>query len=421
MTNYGNILGSLARGGPGGVRYDGDSLTNDEEHQYRIDLAAQLEHETELIRVPSDVGSGAAIAAAEEEIEKLRSVLLQTADGLRTIGTAAKAAAPAIRNGTAADPEVQEALRQSSKAYSSVADIVPATPDEDGKDANIRGGGSGTSARSYGDDETQHDDPAPRTEVSSASQGPQVQPAAATGPQQGVAPAGQPPAAAPAMAGGGGGPVATPSGYNPGGGDSRTFGSTQRPKRDNENGPSTYPSGSGTVDGGGVAAVPVTNQSVTGGRVDPGQISGRTASTATSGGLPPLKTGPAGSTGMMGGMGAPLGGAPMAGGGGGAGRPEMPQPKRDRASERILTGEEAREKALISHILRDDDPVSGEYIDGSDILADLLPDERNPGSAGPSYVEPTVDIAALPSEQPKIIQFAEPVQYPGEPRDDEKW
>nr|WP_193215384.1 hypothetical protein [Mycolicibacterium fortuitum] len=61
---------------------------------------------------------------------------------------------------------------------------------------------------------------------------------------------------------------------------------------------------------------------------------------------------------MMGGMGGMPMGGPM-GGAGGAARPDMPQPRRDRASERILTGEEARDKALVSHILRDDDPPAG--------------------------------------------------------------
>lgn len=419
--NFDNVLGSLARGGPGAVRYDGDSLTNDEEHQYRIDLAQQLEHDTELIKFPSDVGTGAAIAAAEEAIEDVRSVLLRTADGLRIIGEAAKAAAPAIRNGTAADPEVQEALRQSSKAYSSVPDIVPADDDSDiGGDEfepGLRRGGPG--ARSSGEGDDQLAETSPRTEVSSASQGPQVQPA--TGQPTGLPAAGQAPAAAAQGPSAGGGPVTAPSAFGPGGGDGRSFGSPQKPKRDTENGPSTYPSGASPIDGSGVAPVPLVNQSVTGGRVDPGQISGRTASTAPSSGLPPVKQGPAGSLGAMGGMGpAPLGGA-VAPGGGGAARPEMPQPRRDRASERILNGEEARDKALVSHILRDDDPIAGEYIDSSEVLADLLPDERHPVSRTQTGAELPVVMDVSPPDSFDNVGFAEPIQYPGEPRDDEKW
>lgn len=441
MTNFDNVLGSISRGGPGAIRYDGDSLTNDEEHQYRIDLAGMLEHDTEQIRFPSDVGSGAAIAAAEEKINQIRSMMLKIADGFRTIGEAAKAAAPAIRNGTAADPEVQDALRRSSAAYESIKDIVPP---ETNPDFDVNPGGRG---RSRSDEEraaapAEHlkDEAPPRTNVSAdqpaqpmaaPGQGPM-----APGPMQG-APAAQGPMAGPA-----GGPTTAPSAFVPGTGpDGRPYGAMPRPnRRGGDTGPNTY--GSPLGDGSGVVApMPLVNPSVTGGRVDPAQISGRTASTSPSAGLPPLKTGPAGTTGMMGGM----GGMPMMGGmgnqPGGAARPDMPQPRRDRASERILTGEEARDKALVSHILRDDDPPASEYIDSTE-LAELLPDERHPSAPQRAGAEPPAPIIAPPAAPvvmnvpppapvvmdvppapapPRLPGRDQPVQYPGEPRDDEKW
>jgi len=412
VTNYDNVLGSLARGGPGAVRYDGDSLTNDEEHQYRIDLAAMLEHETELIKFPDNVGSGATIAAAEEKINELRSMLLKTADGLRTIGEAAKKAAPPIRTGTAADPEVQAALRQSSAAYASVPDIVP--PGTDGPDEHVIEGGHGPAPGGKPERKLASEESGPGLEASPATQvssaAPQVAPAGAA---QAAAPAAGMPQGAPGapmagpMAAGAGAPQMAPSGYSPGTGGGPAGGPQTKPRRrEGDNGPTTYGSSStGPEVGGGV--MPLVNPSVTGGRVDPAQISGRTASTSPSAGMPPLRTGPAGSTGMMGGMGMPLGGGPHAGGGGGGGRSNLPPIRRDRESERILTGQEARDKALVSHILRDDDPVVGEYIDGADVLADLLPNERHP--APPQYgAEPPVPVN--PATQPVVnmAPLAEP-------------
>lgn len=446
MTNIDNVLGSLARGGPGAVRYDGDSLTNDEEHQYRIDLAAKLEHETELIKFPDNVGSGKTIAAAEEAINALRGMLLHTADGLRTIGEAAKKAAPAIRTGTAADPEVQEALRQSSAAYASVPDIVPPGSDDShsredvDSDPNLRrpkAGGLGSTP----DESGPAPEVSPHTQVSSAA--PQAAPAgAAQAPAQAAGmPQGAPgaPMAGGPMPGGAGAPTAAPSGYSPGTGGGPAGGPQNKPRRrESEPGPITYGSGAtGPEVGGGV--MPVVNPSVTGGRVDPAQISGRTASTSPSAGLPPLRTGPAGSTGMMGGMGGmPLGAGPH-GGGGGGGRSNLPPIRRDRESERILTGQEARDKALVSHILRDDDPVVGEYTDSADILADLLPNERHPAPPQHGFEPPA---PANPAPQPVVNvpplaeptgpvsepvppsrngRGAAPIQRPGEPRDDELW
>lgn len=443
MTNYDNVLGSLARGGPGAVRYDGDSLTNDAEHQYRIDLAAMLEQETELIKFPDNVGSGATIGAAEEKINELRSMLLKTADGLRTIGEAAKKAAPPIRTGTAADPEVQQALRDSSAAYASVKDIVP----PDSADHVIEGGhgpapGAGSPKAPTPGDNGPAPEVSPTTQVSSAA--PQGQAPAAGGPAQAPAQAaaGMPQGAPGApMAGGpaAGMPATAPSGYSPGTGGGAAGGPQNKPRRrESEPGPTTYGSSANGPEVGGV--MPVVNPSVTGGRVDPAQISGRTASTSPSAGLPPLKTGPAGSTGMMGGMGGmPLGGGgPHGGGGAGGGRPNMPQPKRDRESERILTGQEARDKALVSHILRDDDPPAGEYIDSADLLADVFPIDRHP--APPQYAEPAAP--TTPAPQPIVNtaplteptgplrepvppaasgRGAAPIQHPGEPRDDELW
>ncbi|MGB8404893.1 MAG: hypothetical protein WCE30_12605, partial [Mycobacterium sp.] len=224
MTNYDNVLGSLARGGPGAVRYDGDSLTNDSEHQYRIDLAAMLEHETELIKFPDNVGSGATIGAAEEKINELRSMLLQTADGLRTIGEAAKKAAPPIRTGTAADPEVQQALRQSSAAYASVKDIVPPGSDDSSDPDNHIGGDTGGRGSHPGsaspapapDDNVAAPEVSPTTQVSSAA--PQAQ-APAAGPAQAPAQAATgAPQGAPVAGGAmpGGSPATAPSGYSPG-------------------------------------------------------------------------------------------------------------------------------------------------------------------------------------------------------------
>lgn len=441
MTNFDNVLGSISRGGPGAIRYDGDSLTNDEEHQYRIDVAGMLEHDTEQIRFPSDVGSGAAIAAAEEKINEVRSMMLKIADGFRTIGEAAKAAAPAIRNGTAADPEVQDALRRSSAAYESIKDIVPpeeAGPKIDGFEPDPAVGKR--SERSPEPDAKPKEEVSPRTNVSADQP---AQPMAAPGqgqmapgPMQG-APAAQGPMASPA-----GGPTTAPSAFVPGTGpDGRPYGAMPRPnRRGGDTGPNTY--GSSLGDGSGVVApMPLVNPSVTGGRVDPAQISGRTASTAPSAGLPPLKTGPAGTTGMMGGMGGMPMGGPMGAGAGGAARPDMPQPRRDRASERILTGEEARDKALVSHILRDDDPPASEYIDSTE-LAELLPDERHPSAPQRAGAEPPAPIVAPPAAPvvmnvpppapvvmdvppapapPRLPGRDQPVQYPGEPRDDEKW
>jgi hypothetical protein len=127
----------------------------------------------------------------------------------------------------------------------------------------------------------------------------------------------------------------------------------------------------------------------------------------------------------MGGLGSmPLGGGGM-GNAGGEGRPNMPQPKRDRASERILTGQEARDKALMSRILRDDDPPAGEYIDSAE-LADLLPDERHPSMPPYAGLKPPTPTDAPPpapvvmNVPPPEPRFIEPVKYP-EPRDDEKW
>ncbi|MCV7286074.1 hypothetical protein H7J87_12100 [Mycolicibacterium wolinskyi] len=440
MTNFDNVLGSISRGGPGAIRYDGDSLTNDEEHQYRINVAEMLEHDTELISFPSDVGSGAAIVAAEEKINEVRSLMLKIADGFRTIGEAAKDAAPAIRSGTAADPEVQDALRRSSAAYESIKDIVP--PEEAGPKIDGFEPDPGVGKRSERSPEPEakpKEEVSPRTNVSAdqpaqpmaaPGQGPM-----APGPMQG-APAAQGPMAGPA-----GGPTTAPSAFVPGTGpDGRPYGTTPRPnRRGAEPGPTTY--GSSLSDGsGGVAPMPLVNPSVTGGRVDPAQISGRTASTSPSAGLPPLKTGPTGSTGMMGGMGAmPMGGG--MGGPGGSARPDLPPLRRDRASERILTGEEARDKALVSHILRDDDPPAGEYIDSAE-LADLLPDERHPSAPQRSEPEPpalrdvpppapvvmnvpppasvVMDVPPAPAP-PRLPGRDQPVQYPGEPRDDEKW
>lgn len=443
MTNYDNVLGSLSRGGPGAVRYDGDSLTNDEEHQYRLELAALLEHETELIKFPSDVGSGAAIAAAEEKVNGLRSMLLNTADGLRTIGEAAKKAAPPIRAGTAADPEVQEALRQSSAAYASVKDIVP--PGNDDPDDHIDGGGHGPAPGDSGPSPAPEErglapEVSPTTQVSSAAPQAQAPAGAAQAPAQAAAgmPQGAPMAGGP-MPAAAGAPATTPSGYSPGTGGGAAGGPQNRTRRrENEPGPTTYGSGStGPEVSGGV--LPIANPSVTGGRVDPAQISGRTASTSPSAGLPPLKTGPAGSTGMMGGMGGmPLGGGPHGGGGGASGRPNMPPIRRDRESERILTGQEARDKALVSHILRDDDPLAGEYVDSADLLADLLPNDRHPvpphsGSQPPVPTTPAlppVNVPPLaepsgplsePIPRAPRGQGAKPVQHPGEPRDDELW
>lgn len=439
MTNFDNVLGSISRGGPGAIRYDGDSLTNDEEHQYRINVAAMLEHDTEQIRFPSDVGSGAAIVAAEEKINEVRSMMLKIADGMRTIGEAAKDAAPAIRTGTAADPEVQDALRRSSAAYESIKDIVPPEETDPMKAGERRLTPDDHAERSPAADEKPKEDVPPRTKVS-ADQGAQPAAAAAQGPMAGGPVQGTPAQQAP-MAGPAGGPTTAPSAFVPGTGpDGRPYSAPPRAnRRGGDTGPNTY--GSSLGDGSGVVApMPLVNPSVTGGRVDPAQISGRTASTSPSAGLPPLKTGPAGSTGMMGGMGGMPMGGPM-GGAGGAARPDMPQPRRDRASERILTGEEARDKALVSHILRDDDPPAGEYIDSAE-LADLLPDERHPSAPARSEPEPPAQTVApqpapfamsVPPPAPVVMDVPpapapprlpgrdQPVQYPGEPRDDEKW
>lgn len=435
MTDFDNILGSLARGGPGGVRYDGDSLTNDEEHQYRIDLAALLEQETELIKFPDNVGSGATIAAAEEAINELRGLLLNTADGLRTIGEAAKKAAPAIRAGTAADPEVQAALRESSAAYASVKDLVPPGDDDgDGWDGiNAHGGHKSPSTISPETDHPPAQEASPSTRVSAAAPDmPAAQPSAATAPAS-AAPAGvaMPVAGAGApMAGGpvpAGSPMATPSGLNPGGGVGGGGGPQSKPSRhrstEPEPGPVTYGSSSTGPEVDGV--MPIVNPSVIGGRVDPAQISGRTVSTSTSAAAEsPLRMGPAGSVGQMGGM----GGAPLGGGGipgGGAGRPNVTQPRRDRASERILSGEEARDKALISHILRDDDPVvAGEFVDAADVLADMLPDDRHPAPQPPHQV--TEPVLREPIPENRLREPIPPTkppapQYPGEPADDELW
>ena len=154
-----------------------------------------------------------------------------------------------------------------------------------------------------------------------------------------------------------------------------------------------------------------------------------------------MKMGPTGSVGQMGGMGgAPLGGGGIPGGGSGGGRPNVTQPRRDRESERILTGEEARDKALISHILRDDDPVV-EGFDAADVLAD---DDRHPSPArrsrrrAPQYVEPPQADAGPQLREPGPgPQLREPIpdtrlrepttpkpparQYPGEPANDELW
>jgi len=228
--------------------------------------------------------------------------------------------------------------------------------------------------------------------------------------------------------------MVAPSGFNPAGsgGVGGGGGQQNKPKHrstEPEPGPVTYGSSSTGPEVGGVMPIvnPSVNPSVIGGRVDPAQISGRTASTSTSAAESPLKMGPPGSVGQMGGMGgAPLGGVP-GGGGSGGGRPNITQPRRDRESERILTGEEARDKALISHILRDDDPVAGEFVDAADVLADMLPDDRNP--APPQYAEPP-QASARPTLREPIPQtpLREPTppkppapQYPGEPRDDELW
>lgn len=424
MTNYDNALGSLAGGGPGAVRYDGDALINDEKHQFCIDLAAQLEHDTELIEFPSDVGSGATIVQAEEKINKLRGRMLKMADGLRTIGDAAKDAAPPIRVGTAADPEVQSALERSSAAYKSVEEVVP--PEIDDSISGRRGTGE-DDGRSATEERVAADAPPPRTRTS--ADGPAAPAAAPAGqgqmaaPMQGAPMPPQAPMAGPA-AGGGGGPAMAPAAFNPGG--SLATGTQQPRRRDNERQDGT------TLAGGGLVAAPMAtagNPSVTGARVDPGQIGGRTASTSPSSGAAPLKMGPSAPTGMMGGMGGmPMGGG-MGNGAAGA-RTDMPQPRRDRASERILTGEEARDKAFVSHILRDDDPIAGVYVDNSAELADLLPDERNPRAASSNDAESPVlmDIPAAapvvmdvpPPPPPRPIGFAS-TQYPGEPRDDEKW
>lgn len=429
-TNYDNVLGSLARGGPGAVRYDGDALINDEKHQFCIDLAAQLEHDTELIEFPSDVGSGATIVQAEERINKLRGRMLKMADGLRTIGEAAKDAAPPIRVGTAADPEVQSALERSSAAYKSVEEVVPSGPGLKGVGGGRRDARDDEGPSEPGERAAGVDGPPPRTRTSSdAPAAPATAPAAGQGtmagaPMQPAAMAPQAPVAGPAAAGGGG-PAMAPAAFSPGGG-SLAGTSPQPPRRRDERTDGT------SLAGGGLVAAPVGtagNPSVTGGRVDPAQISGRTASTSPSSGAAPLKMGPSAPTGMMGGMGGmPLGGG-MGGNGAGA-RTAMPQPKRDRASERILTGEEARDKAFVSHILRDDDPIAEEYVDSSAALAELLPDERHTRAASSddpeSPVLPDLPAAAPvlmnvpPPPPPRPIGFA-PAQYPGEPRDDEKW
>lgn len=427
MTNYDNALGSLASGGPGAVRYDGDALINDEKHQFCIDLAAQLEHDTELIQFPSDVGSGATIVQAEERINKLRGRMLKMADGLRTIGDAAKDAAPPIRVGTAADPEVQSALERSSAAYKSVEEVVPPESDDSisGRPGPDKDGG-----RSGPEEPAAADASPPRTRTSAdGAAAPAAAAAAPAGqgqmaaPMQGAQMPPQAPMAGPAA--GGGGPAMAPAALNPGG--SSGAGTTpQQRRRDNERQDGT------TLAGGGLVAAPMAtagNPSVNGARVDPGQIGGRTASTSPSSGAAPLKMGPSAPTGMMGGMGGmPMGGG-MGNGAAGA-RTDMPQPRRDRASERILTGEEARDKAFVSHILRDDDPIAGEYVDNSAELADLLPDERNPRTASSNDSDSPVvmDIPAAapvvmnvpPPPPPRPIGFA-PTQYPGEPREDEKW
>ncbi|MDM2381857.1 hypothetical protein PP594_25950 [Mycobacteroides abscessus] len=438
MTNFDNVLRSLSQGGPGAVRYDGDSLTNDEEHQYRIDLAAMLEQETELIKFPDNVGSGATIAAAEEAINELRGMLLRTADGLRTVGEAAKKAAPAIRAGTAADPEVQEALRQSSAAYASVPDIVPPADDDGDGLGHIGAYGGNKPGRIIPETEV-----SPATQVSSAAPDMPAGAPAGTAPASAMpAPAGMSPATAapmaggPITAGGAAAPMATPSGFSPSGGGGG--GPQNKPSRhrsaEPEPGPVTYGSGSTGPEVGGV--MPIVNPSVVGGRVDPAQISGRTASTSTSAAESPLKMGPSGSVGQMGGMGgAPLGGGIPGGGGSGGGRPNATQPRRDRESERILTGEEARDKALISHILRDDDPVA-EGFDAAEVLGDMLPDARHPAPA-PHSVEPpqAEDRSAGPAPGTPLrepipeTRLREPTppkppaarQYPGEPADDELW
>lgn len=427
--NYDNALGSLANGGPGAVRYDGDALINDEKHQFCIDLAAQLEHDTELIQFPSNVGSGATIIEAEERINKLRGRMLKMADGLRTIGDAAKSAAPPIRVGTAADPEVQAALKESSAAYRSVEEIVP--PQVGQKDGGgRRSGAHDEERRSQPAERPGVDGPSPRTRTSADAPAPAAVAPAGQGQMTG-APM-QPAAMAPQAPGAGlaapgmGGPSMAPAAFTPGGG-SLAGTSPQPPRRRDDRNDAT------TLAGGGVVAAPVGaaagNPSVTGGRVDPAQISGRTASTSPSAGAAPLKMGPSAPTGMMGGMGGmPLGGG-MGGNGAGA-RTAMPQPKRDRDSERILTGEEARDKAFVSHILRDDDPIASEYVDDRAKLADLLPDERHTPTTSSADAEspvlpdiPTAEpvlMSVPPPPPPRPIGFA-PTQYPGEPRDDEKW
>jgi len=231
--------------------------------------------------------------------------------------------------------------------------------------------------------------------------------------------------------------MVTPSGFNPSGGGVGGGGPQNKPSRhrstEPEPGPVTYGSSSTGPEVGGV--MPIVNPSVIGGRVDPAQISGRTASTSTSAAESPLKMGPTGSVGQMGGMGgAPMGGGIPGGGGSGGGRPNVTQPRRDRESERILTGEEARDKALISHILRDDDPVA-EGFDAAEVLGDMLPDARHPAPA-PPYVEPPQadDRSAGPAPGTPLrepipeTRLREPTppkpaarQYPGEPADDELW
>lgn len=430
MTNFDNVLGSISRGGPGAIRYDGDSLTNEGEMRERIAMAELLE-QIAAEPFPDDIGSGAAIAAAEEKMSELGGDLLKIADALRAVGEAGLAAAPVIRGGTAADPEVQGALERLSAVCTSATEGLPDEGDTDSKvsgrdegifrsprdlrprdewDDTIVGGGGDDTIVGGG----------VTTGVSADHHGPMVQATPLTAP---TAPA--PPMAPTAPAPMAPGPTMTPSalgGVQP---------QPQRRRRDDSGTPTTpwFGDGGGGVVGGVVApTAPAANPSVTGGRVDPAQISGRTASTSPSAGLPPLKTGPAGSTGMMGGMGGMPMGAGGLGNGGGAARPDMPQPRRDRDSERILTGEEARDKALVSHILRDDDPPASEYIDSTE-LADLLPDERHP-------IQPAIDESVLvpgpvvmnvpppaPPQLPRMVSFdsGEPIQYPGEPRDDEKW
>lgn len=454
--------------GTDGVPYDGDFLTNATIHARIKAIGVELGEIGGGLGVHESM-QGVTAEAAREVLGGSRAGLQGVEDALGAISGAATGASAVIDTGKSTDAAVRAAQAQSEAVYAQHSRGAGEDPDEkiaddetttgDGGD---KGDGGGSNRAKPGEPDQGQESgggtpkPGPSTHVSSDADGSRGSGSGSgsgspTAPSTTAQPAAQQPmqqatpmaTGQPMMGQAGGAGMQQPGGM-PMNASPRT--STGSPvskgeysrmiadavKEATDKGsplgkpvqrgisPKADPSAS---DGGGAvvaAPIPTGNPTVTGGSVDPNQTSGRTASTTTSGapgaGVP-AKPVPMGSMGggMMGGMG------PMGQGLGGnqppAGPQSPPKIKRDRETQAVLDGTAARDEALISSILRDDDLIttSTEGSDTDALLTDLRNEPRDRPTSAPE-LPPTPPAMVLRDDEPSA-----PPQRPGEPAEHERW